>query len=170
VSGNALTAAQLNILGADLNETAVGKASAAGQYFVATAANTLVARAMQFDLYTGGGTDTTNSTSYTALTGGASAGSTSGAKMLIFHGASMGNDTAGSRSLASFAVSGATTIAATDSVGVAVDCSGANRITKCGQTYLLTGLNLGVNSATSSFRVTSGIGAFIVRHVGTMPL
>lgn len=125
---------------------------------------------MQFDLYSGGGTDTTNSTSFTSLTGGASAGSTSGAKMLVFHGASLGNDTAGARSWASFAVSGATTIAATDAVGIAVDCSGANRVTKCGQTYLLTTLTPGSNVCTQNFRVTSGIGSYVVRHLGTMPL
>lgn len=169
VSGNALTAAQLNILGADLNETAVAKAAGVGQYFVATAANVIVARAPNFDLYTGGGTDTTNSTSYTTLTGGAGVNSTSGPKILVFHGASLGNDTTGSRSWASYAVSGATTIAANDSVGIAVDCSGANRVTKCATAYLQTGLTLGTQTFLQSFRVTSGIGSYVVRHIGTLP-
>jgi hypothetical protein len=44
VSGNVLTAAQLNILSADLLETAPGKAASAGQYFVSTAANTIAGR------------------------------------------------------------------------------------------------------------------------------
>jgi len=170
VAGNALTAAQLNILCSDLNETAVAKASTAGQHFVSTAANTLVARTSGFNLYTGGGTDTTNSTSYTALTGGAAVTSTSGANCLVFQGASLGNDTAGSRSWASFAVSGATTIVSADSRGIAVDCSGANRVTKCGITYLQTGLTPGSNTYTQEFRVTSGIGSYVIRSIGTLPL
>lgn len=170
VSGNALTAAQLNILGADLNETAVAKASAAGQHFVSTAANTLAARTSGFNLYNGGGTDTTNSTSYTALTGGAAVTSTTGTTCLVHHASSLGNDTAGGRSWTTYAVTGASTIAADDARGVAVDCSAANRVTKCGLTYLQTGLTAGSNIFTQQFRVTGGIGSFVVRHLGTMPL
>lgn len=169
VSGNVLTAAQLNILTADLNETAVAKAASAGQYFVATAANTLVGRAPSFQLYNGGGTDTTNSTSYTALTGGAAVTSTTGANCLVYHGASLGNDTSGSRSWSSFAISGASTIAVDDARGIAVDASAANRVTKCGITYLQTGLTSGANTFTQQFRVTSGIGSYVVRSLGTVP-
>jgi hypothetical protein len=169
VSGNALTAAQLNILTADLNETAVAKAASAGQYFVATAANTLVARsAPSFNLYSGGGTDTTNSTSYTALTGGAAVTVTTGATCVIFHGASLGNDTAGSKSWATFAISGASTVSPTDQRAIAVDCSGANRVTKCGAAYTQTGITPGSNTFTQNFRVSSGIGAFVIRDIGVM--
>jgi hypothetical protein len=170
VSGNVLTASQLNILGADLNETSVAKASAAGQYFVATAANTLVARTIQFQLYNGGGTDTTNSTSFTGLTGGAAVTATTGATCLVFHGASLGNDTAGSRSWEAYTVSGASTIAAVDAKGIAVDCSSANRVTKCGATFYQTGLTPGSNIFTQNFRVTSGIGSFVLRDIGAMGL
>jgi hypothetical protein len=169
VSGNALTAAQLNILRDDLNETAVAKASVAGQYFCSTAANTLIGRAPSFNLYNGGGTDTTNSTAYTGLTGGAAVTSTTGVNCLVYHAASLGNDTSGSRSWCSFAVSGASTIAVDDARGAAVDASAANRVTKCGITYLQTGLTSGSNTFTQNFRVTSGIGSFVVRSIGTVP-
>lgn len=168
ISGNVLTAAQLNILTGDINETAVAKASAAGQYFVATAANVLVARTAAFNLYSGGGTDTTNSTSYTGLTGGAAVTVTTGATCIVFHGASLGNDTAGARSWETFAVTGATTISPTDQRGIAVDCSGANRVVKCGAAYTQTGLTPGSNTFTQNFRVTSGIGAFVLRDIGVM--
>lgn len=170
VSGNVLTAAQLNILGADLNETAVAKASAAGQHFVSTAANVLAARSSGFNLYNGGGTDTTNSTSYTGLTGGAAVTSTTGTTCLVHHAASLGNDTAGSRSCCTFAVTGASSITADDSRAILVDASAANRVTKAGLTYLMTGLSSGSNTFTQSFRVTGGIGSFVIRHIGTMPL
>lgn len=170
VSGNALTAAQLNILSADLNETAVAKATGAGQHFVSTAANTLAARACGFNLYNGGGTDTTNSTTYTSLTGGAAVTSTSGTTCLVFHGASLANDTTGARSWCSFGVSGASTIAVDDVRGVAMDESGAARVVKTGLTYLMTGLTAGSNVYTQQFRVTGGIGSFVIRHLGTIPL
>lgn len=169
VSGNALTAAQLNILTADLNETAVAKASAAGQIFVSTAANALAARTPAFSLYNGGGTDTTNSTSYTALTGGAAVTSTTGTTCLVHHAASLGNDTTGARSACTFAVTGASTVVADDSRAVLVDASGVSRVTKAGLTYLMTGLTSGSNTFTQQFRVTGGIGAFVIRHIGTVP-
>jgi hypothetical protein len=165
------TPAQLNQqLSGNMSETAVAKATTTGSLFVGAGPNALVERYPQFNLYAGGGTDTTNSGSYTALTGGAACTATTTDKSLVFHGASLANDSVGARSWCSFAVSGASTIAADDNWGIAYDETAAARVIKCGVTTLMTGMTPGSNVFTQQFRVTGGIGSFVIRHLGLIPL
>lgn len=170
VSGNALTAAQLNILSGDLNETGAAKATTAGQFFVATGSNSLAARTVAADTYGGGGTDATNSASYTALTGGAVATATTGVAALAHHFSSITNDTAGSRSYASYAISGATTAAAADSWALIHDVSGTGRTVKAGLVYKHTGLTAGSNTWTQQFKTGSNTGTFLSRGLVIIPL
>jgi hypothetical protein len=169
--GSVLTAAQLNTnLRDNLNETAVAKATAAGQVFVSTASNALAARVPTSNVYAGGGTDTTNSTTYTGLTGGGAVTVTTGSQAIVSHWASVANDTAGSRSYASYAVTGATTISSSDTWAIVQDISGANRVQKCGLTYLHTGLTAGSNTFTQQFKVSGNTGSFTTRGINVFPL
>ena len=170
VSNAALTAAQWNASVRDnLNETAPGKATAAGQIFVATGLNAVAARVSVQDAYTGGGTDSTNSTVFTGLTGGASISMATGAKAIIHSYAVWSHDVAGSRSVVSHSVSGATTTAATDSWAIINDCMVASRLTTSGITVAWTTLNSGTNTFTQAFRVVSNIGSFPQRRLVGIP-
>jgi hypothetical protein len=170
VSGNALTAAQLNILGGDLNETAPAKFTTAGQIFVATGSNAGAARSIGFDAYGGGGTDATNSTSYTALTGGGAVTATTGTSALVSHFASITNDTTGTRSYASYAISGSTTLSAQDTWALIHDVSGGGRTQKSGLMFKHTGLTAGSNTFTQQFKVAANTGTFLTRGITVIPL
>lgn len=167
----ALTAAQWNASVRDnLNETAPGKATTSNQIFVSTAANTIAARTPDHDSYNGGGTDTTNSTTYTALTGGAAATMTTGTRATIFSTARVSHDVLGSRSFVSYAISGATTLAADDSWAAVRDCDGANRIVT--STYVSThegSLTAGSNTFTQNFKVGSNIMSVANRRITVFP-
>ena len=168
VSGNALTSAQLNILGGDLNETAPAKFTAAGQFFVATGSNVGAVRTPNSDNYTGGGTDSTNSTSYIGLTGAPSAGAVTGPQVLVMHGASLANDTTGARSAASYEISGATSVSANDSWAVMMDASGAGRVVKASLVQMHA-VTAGSNVFTQRFRVSGGTGTFSIRNLSIVP-
>lgn len=170
VSGNALTAAQLNIIGGDLLETAPAKFTVASQFFVSTGSNAGVARTAVQDNYTGGGTDSTNSTSYTGLTGSPSLGTGTGTKALVMHGASVTNDTVGNRSYVSYEISGATAVAPNDFWAVIVDQQGiAGRIVKASWVQIHTGLTAGSNVFTQRFKVNGGTGTFAIRNLAVLP-
>lgn len=111
VSGTALTAAQLNILSANLNETTPAKATAAGQYFVASAVNAIAARTPQSASVTT--TQTTTSAAFTDLaTVGPQVTVTSGTQCLMLMNSLLQNNTSGTTTSISMDVSGTTTIAA----------------------------------------------------------
>jgi hypothetical protein len=169
VSGNALTAAQLNILSGDLNETAAAKFTAASQFFVSTGSNSGVARTAVQDNYTGGGTDSTNSTSYIGLTGSPSLGTGTGTKALVMNSSSLGNDTAGNRSYASYEISGATSVSPNDFWAVIYDENSTGRIIKASWVQIHTGLTAGTNVFTQRFKVNGGTGTFTLRSLAIVP-
>lgn len=155
---------------ANINETATAKFSSAGQVFVATGPNQGAARLPTGDTYSGGGTDTTNSTSYTGLTGGPTFGVTTGTKALVMHGCNLTNDGSGQRSLASYSISSATTVTASDGWAFAHDVSGIGRVVKGSMVYMHTGLTAGANVFTFAGRVTAGTGTFTLRSINIFPL
>jgi hypothetical protein len=167
--GNVLTAAQVLAIRDNINETAPAKFTAAGQILVSTTANSGAARAPYGETYTGGGTDVTNSTSYVGLTGSPSFGVTTGTKALVMHGAQITVDTAGSRALASYEISSATTAAAADTWAVGHDVSSAGRIVKASFVYMHT-VTAGSNIFTGRYRVTGGSGTFTLRSINVFPL
>ena len=175
VANAALTAAQWNASVRDnLNETATAKFTGAGQYFVATAGNAGAARIAATDFYaTGTGTDTTNSTTYTGLTGGPAPVATTGTSAIVMLWARMFNNTAGGRSVAGFAVSGATTLAATDLRAIAATSNAANEEYWMSGAFLLNAstaaLTAGSNTFTMQLRVTTGTGTFAPRSLVVLP-
>lgn len=170
VSNAALTAAQWNASVRDnLNETAPGKATAAGQIFVATGLNAVAARVSVQDAYNGGGTDATNSASYIPLTGGSAISMATGTKAIIHSYGVWSMDTAGSRCYISHAVSGATTVAASDLWAIVNDCQSVNRVSTSGITVAWTTLTSGTNVFTQNFKTGSNIVTVPIRRMVGIP-
>ena len=169
-SGAVLTAAQLNThLRDNLNETSPAKATTAGRIFVSTGANAIAERAIA-----GSGVvtaQTTTSTSFTDLaTAGPAVAVTTGTTALVIISAGVANDSAGGRTLASYAVSGATTDAADDTRSIIYDESSAGRIIAASRVEYKTGLTAGSNTFTMKYRVGGGTGTFQFRHIAVIGL
>lgn len=109
-------------------------------------------------------TGTTTSTSFTASLSGSpgtnpSVTVTTGTTALVVVTCELWNNTAGNGSIASVAISGATTVAAADALGV------TNAITTAvgsSRSYVATGLTAGSNTFTMQYRVGGSTGNF--RH------
>ena len=105
---------------------------------------------------------TTTSTSYTDLaTAGPAVTVTTGTKALVMINAEIYGG-AGFAQYMSFAVSGATTVAASDNFSIGN--SGTNQI-GTGTTFLVTGLTAGSNVFTVKYRVTAGTGVYQYRRI-----
>lgn len=164
-----LTASQWNASVRDnLNETAPAKFTASGQFFASTGANAGAARTP--GRASDNSVDTTTSTSFTDL---ASAGPaltvTSGSKALIAIHCRLVNNTAGAISSAGWAVSGATTLAASDDLAVAEEASAASDNAWQSGVWLFTGLNAGSNTFTMKYKVSAGTGSFGARSLSIIP-
>lgn len=162
VAGSVFTAAQFNTYVRDnLNETAVAKATAAGQIFVATGVNAVAARTTSQDYIAT--SQTTASTSYAALaTVGPTVTATTGTSALVAVHAGTSNSGSGF-SLMGYNVSGASTIAAGDDRAVGTGGFGSGL-------FFQTGLTPGSNTFTSVYRVQSGTGTYSTRHILVVPL
>lgn len=171
VANTALTAAQWNTHVRDnLLETAPGKASAAGQTFVATAANAIAAR-----VPTGATVITsqaTTSTSYTDLTTvGPSVTVTTGTKAIVCMSTTLLNSGTSFGSFASYAVSGATTIAAADQWSLILDGTALNNPVRYGGIHFQESLNPGSNTFTMKYKADATSSAsFANRHLFVFPL
>ena len=153
----------------NLNETAPGIASASGRMIVTDGANSIVER------IPAGGTvatsETTASTTYANLaTAGPGLNVTTGTEAIVIITATMRNDTAGGQCIMSFAISGATTLAASDAnsltfeSGHPADQYGASRV------VFMSGLTAGSNTFSVKYRVSSGTGTFVNRDIAVIPL
>ncbi len=171
VAGNAFTAAQFNTHVRDnLLETAPAKATTANGYFVATGANAIAQR------LPGGAiidtTETRSSTTYGDLTTiGPSVTVTTGTKALVMITAQMENDTNGGFALATFTVSGATSVAAGDGSSIAFEQpSGTNgQAATCTRTRLID-LTPGSNTFTMKYRaLVAGTASFSRRSLIVIP-
>ena len=168
VSGSVLTAAQWNTSVRDnLNETAPAKATAAGQIFVSTAANSIAARTVNADFIAT--QETTASTTYTDLaTTGPTVTATTSASAIVATYCNMFN-TAGNASWMSYDISGATTAPADDNRSLQLLGSGGQRI---GGTFFHSAiLTPGTNTFTAKYRISvSGNGTFSVRRLMVIPM
>lgn len=107
--------------------------------------------------------ETTTSTTYTDLaTAGPAVTVTTGTKALVIVSCTMGGAT-GLMFMAS-AVSGATTNAAADDRGLALDAVSAHR-SGSSFVYLFSGLTAGANTFTAKYRVVAGTGTFYNRRI-----
>ncbi len=154
VAGSAFTAVQFNTHVRDnLLETAPAKATAEGQYFVATGLNTLETRLPGVAFVAT--FQSTTSSSYTDLaTAGPAVTVTTGSTALVCIevDARVSTGTSG-HAIASYAVSGATSISPAHNRAFSQENFGTTDAKlRGGITHLLTGLNPGSNTFTMKYR------------------
>lgn len=168
VSGAPLTAAQLNAMQANLLETAVAKATAAGQYFCATGANALAARTAARSSVNG--IVTSASTTYVDLSSGPNVTVTTGPSALVGVYSYSANNTASTSTYSSYTMAGATTAVASDIAALMTGqgASGATVI-KASAVNLQTALTPGSTTFTEVHRVTAGTGTWDDRRIVVMP-
>jgi hypothetical protein len=169
-ANTAFTAAQFNQHVRDnLLETAPGKATTAGGYFVATGANAIAERTVQSDFVLQ--TDSTASTSYVDLANnGPTVTVTTGATALVHLSCSMSILATNGAALVAFDVSGATTIAPDDTRAILMDGVAGQNFNKQGLTCHVKNLNPGLNIFTMKYRVGSSTGTFKNRELVVQPL
>lgn len=168
VSGAALTAAQLNILSGDLNESAAAKATAGGQIFVSTAANAIAARTPgKAYILTN---ETTTSTTYADLTTlGPQVTLTTGTSALVAISADFSCNTVGASSLISYNMPAPTSTAPDD--GRAIACRAAAINTGIHASFvMLETLGGGSQNFKMLYRTGAGTSAFQSRQISVIPL
>jgi hypothetical protein len=169
--GSILTAAQLNAMRDNFNETAPAKATAAGGYIVSNGVNSVVQRDPNSNTFNTATTST--STSYVDLTGtGPAAGPVvSGTRVIVWFTAQMNNNTVNTETICSVAVSGTTTIAADDNYCIDVQQPTTGTafidITACRAVRLT--VTAGSNTYTMNYRVTAGTGSWRRRSLVVLP-
>lgn len=157
VANTPLTAAELNIhLRDNMMETEAAKATSLGGIFVADALNSIVERV--------GGNETidvaedTQSTSYADLdTVGPTVTCVTGSRALYFISCEMSIDTSGVSANMSVAISGATTVAASDTGSLQIDGMGsADKPCRIGLFNFYDDLTPGENTFTAKYKALSG--------------
>lgn len=147
----------------------------ASYYFITTGTNAIAARRSYSKTVVISQDETTTSSSYVDLTTyGPSVNCATGTAAIVMFSCMMGNDTANGYAAASFAVSGASTQAAADSI--AIESEGINAATTSDQMrrmscmQFVTGLTAGRNVFTMKYRQSGGTGRFRMRHIVVFPL
>lgn len=178
VANDIFTASQFNTNVRDnLLETAPAKATTAGSIFVSTGANAIAERiASTASVAT---SQTTTSTTYADLaTVGPAVTVNTGTSAFVGIRGEFGRSDATASNVAqvrmAYAVSGATTIAATDVLGLSAtglwwDTGTAKRVAT-GGVFLQTGLTPGSNTFTAKYRVSVGTGTYVDRLLWVLPL
>lgn len=169
VANSTFTAAQFNLHVRDnLLQTAPAKATTAGRIFVTSGVNTISEREITSD--TVSTAQTTTSTSYTDLTTlGPQHTVATGVAALVFWGANTTNTVANEASLMSVAVSGATTIAASDGYALCVR-GPVSPSTNSAAQFRLFALTPGNNTFTCKYRTQSGTATFTERRLTVIAL
>lgn len=169
-ANTAFTAAQFNTHVRDnLNETAPAKATTAGRIFVATGANAIAEREITSNEVATN--QTTTSTSFVDLaTTGPAVTVTTGVRAIVFLYVRVSNNTTGSLASMGYAISGATTQAASVDRSVSYQSSVGNDLIRCSSVIMESGMTAGANTFTSKYSVTSGTGTFGERRLAVMAL
>jgi hypothetical protein len=115
--------------------------------------------------------ETTTSTSYTALTtAGPAITCTTRTKALVFFGAKLENTTVDVSAFVSVAVSGATTIAASDEWCLTLDGAAAANANRWGMAKLFDNLTAGSNTFTLQYKVAANTGTFADRDIAVVAM
>ena len=161
VAGANFTAAEFNGNVRDnLNETAPAKATAASQLFVSTGPNTIAARVPSTARVNTA--ETTTSTAYVDLaTPGPSITVVTGTIAIVLFACEMADNVVNSLTKCSVQVSGASSVAVSDSWMLSMDGNAAN---------IFTGLTPGSNTFKMMYAVGSNTGTFKTRELAVIPL
>lgn len=168
VAGQPFTAAIYNAQMRDnLNATAPALASTVSSFFTATGPNAIAERIPAQN--NASGSSTTTATAYGNLADAVTTSVTvaTGVSAWVFLYCNFNNSVAGNNTWMSVAVSGATTIAASDGRAIMMDQSGGARFGT--PFYLNNLLTPGNNTFTLRYRVSAGTGTFSVRRLGVIP-
>lgn len=170
VAGATFTAAQFNQYVRDnLNETAPAKATVASQIFVSTGPNAIATRTPSTASVTT--IQGTSSTSYTDLaTVGPQITITTGTIAIVLFGAAQANTVDNSETASSVAVSGATTVAASNVWQHSTDGVTAGNYVRGTSFHVFTGLTAGSNIFTMKYRAGSNTANFQNREIAVIPL
>jgi hypothetical protein len=172
LAGSALTANFLNTYIRDnLNEMAPAKATSTGSLFVTTGVNAITERLISGAVVTT--SQTTSSTSYVDLaTSGPAVTLTTGTQALVFVSADLAVDEGSGQSMMSFAVSGATTVAA-GTFGM-VEHTGNGTLNSAQRLGALRwiALTAGSNTFTAKYKTAFGtsVSTFSNRRIWVMAL
>ena len=166
--GQVLTGAHMQLVRDNFAETAPAKATTAGRIFVATGANAIAERAVSSAIVAT--TAQTTSVSYTDLSTGAVGPAvtvTTGANAIVFASSRISNSVGSTFTAFAVAVSGATTIAASDTEGL-LDFAGGGRYTMVN--HFAGTLTPGSNTFTMKYRCSAGTGTFLDRKLTVIAL
>lgn len=170
IAGATVTASDFNLYVRDnLSQTMPAKALNVGSVFAVSAANTIVERIPSFDSVAT--SESTASTSYVDLaTVGPSVTCTTGTFAIICVGGRLGPNTTAAQSVKmSWAISGATTRAASDTWAagpLGLGTSGAFYTSR----WYYAGVTAGSNTFTAKYSVSGGTGTFAARSIHVLPL
>lgn len=140
----------------------------AGRLIVTDGANSIVERIPDEDGVSTA--ETTTSTSFTDLTtAGPAVTVTTGTAALVILSCNIQNDTAGGIAFMSYAVSGATTAAASTFISLGFESNAAGDQLYASWSHLKTGLIAGSNTFTAKYKVTGGTGSFRHRFITVIP-
>jgi hypothetical protein len=171
VAGATFTAAQFNQYVRDnLNQTAPALASAASQIFVSTGANAIVARTPSAASIS---TDqTTASTTFADLaTVGPQISVATGTIAIVLFSASMMHTNDNNETACSVAVSGASSVAASNAWQMSFDGNKGGNYSRGTGAHVFTGLTAGTNTFTMKYRVGAlATGHYQLRELNIIPL
>jgi hypothetical protein len=153
----------------NLNATAVALASAASQYFVATGVNALAARSIQTATVATSQSSGTTTYGNNLATVGPQVTVTTGTIAVVLFTAAVSNTNANSATDTSVAVSGATSVAASDAWRTVLDGVSANQVNRVAGFHVFTGLTAGSNIFTVQYKVGSGTGTWADREICVFP-
>lgn len=167
--GQVLTGAHMQLIRDNFAETAPAKATTAGRFFVATGTNSIAERTI--DSQTISTSQTTTSTSYADLaTVGPQVTATTGTKALVFWEAQMSCSVSNTSVRSAIAVSGATTIGASDSEDLYIDGLPAGQQIRAAAFQMHTALTGGSNTFKMQYKVGAGTGTYLDRQLVVMAL
>ena len=169
--GQVLTGAHMQLVRDNFAETAPAKATTAGRFIVTTGANTIAERIPTNNFV--GTSETTTSNVYTdRTTVGPAVTVTTGTRAIVAVTCDAWNSTLSAYSWMSYAVSGASTVSASDSIGMGIRSATADAATgsRCSYIDMNTSLTGGSNVFTAKYRATTANGKFGNRALLVIPL
>lgn len=172
VPGSYITAAQLNQqLRDNMLQLAPAKATTAGRLFMTTGGHAIAERAWETAELNPGTPDTTTSTTYTDMANvGPSVTLTTGTMVVVGFSCQMSNNTATTSAQVSVDVSGATTIAASDTYQLRYEFPGTANINIRADVMTLIPVNAGSNTFKLQYKVSGGTGTFQRRAIQVLSL
>lgn len=170
VAGNVFTAAQFNThIRDNLLETGPAKATVAGRFLVTAGANSIAERVItQAEVLTSESTTATSNTDLATV--GPTVTVTTGTAALVFWSCEMFNNVGGSFALMDFAVSGASTRAASDDSALKYESSNADDRASMSKVFLVTGLTAGSNTFRAKYWASANTATFLRRYLGVLAL